>query len=81
MLCRQKQRKEINRLIAAIKSLRQHQQFIEDQIEEFGNYLFVCRENAAKRAKTAHKPLKFSYKDLEKKNVIVNSEVAMVRRF
>jgi len=59
----------------ALKSLRQFQQFIEDQIEEFDNYLFICRENAAKRANTAHKPLKFTYKELVKKHIIVESEI------
>jgi len=72
---RDSQRREISRMQAALKSLRTHQKYIDDQIEEFDNYLFICRENASKRAHTAHKPIKFAYKDLEKKNVIVDSEV------
>jgi len=74
------QRKEIARMEAALKNLKHHQKFVEEQINDFNNYLGSCRENLAKKSKLPKKPVKFAHKDLVKKNVILHSDVPTISR-
>eukprot|EP00029_Vermamoeba_vermiformis_P006755 TRINITY_DN272_c0_g1_i1.p1 TRINITY_DN272_c0_g1~~TRINITY_DN272_c0_g1_i1.p1 ORF type:complete len:852 (-),score=428.56 TRINITY_DN272_c0_g1_i1:107-2662(-) len=70
---REQQRREVARLRATLKSVKAHQEFITLQIGEFEKYLEKCRENAAKKLKQRKKskPFKFTFKELQKKGVIV----------
>jgi Ras GTPase-activating-like protein IQGAP2/3 len=69
---REQQRREVARLRATLKSVKAHQEFITLQISEFEKYLEKCRENAAKKLKQRKKkPFKFTFKELQKKGVIV----------
>jgi len=85
---RENQRKEISRLNAALNKLRQHQGYIKDQIRDYNSYLQGARKAAYaqdpknKKKKAAEGddqgrmgPFKFTYKELEKQGVIVDSEV------
>lgn len=87
---RENQRKEISRLNAALSKLRQHQSYIKDQIRDYNAYLQGARKAAyAQDPKKSKKsgppgggeeqgrmgPFKFTYKELEKAGVIVDSEV------
>lgn len=72
---REQQQKEIARLRATLKNLKKHQDYMNDQIQEYQNYLDLCRKNSLARAKLKKKPIKFSYKDLVKKQVIIDSDV------
>ncbi len=88
---RENQRKEISRLNAALNKLRQHQSYIKDQIRDYNSYLQGARKAAyAVDPKKKKKgtgppgpdaeqgrmgPFKFTYKELEKQGVIVDSEV------
>ena len=88
---RENQRKEISRLNAALNKLRQHQAYIKDQIRDYNSYLQGARKAAYavdpknKKKKTGPPgpdqeqgrmgPFKFTYKELEKQGVIVDSEV------
>jgi Ras GTPase-activating-like protein IQGAP2/3 len=91
---RENQRKEISRLNAALNKLRQHQSYIKDQIRDYNSYLQGARKAAyAVDPKKKKKgtgppgtnteqgrigPFKFTYKELEKQGVIVDSEVMSV---
>jgi Ras GTPase-activating-like protein IQGAP2/3 len=78
---REQQQKEIARLQATLKNLKKHQEFMNDQISEFEKYLDSCRKNSAARIKLKNKPVKFPYKDLVKKGVIIDSEVPDLTKF
>lgn len=79
---REQQRKERTRLTHALRDLRKHGSYLNEQISQFNNYLkdvlshYGPKEGGKKAA--ALKPIKFSYKDLKKKGVIVSSEVPKV---
>ena len=91
MQIRENQRKEISRLNAALNKLRQHQAYIKDQIRDYNSYLQGARKAAYavdpknKKKKSGPPgsdqeqgrmgPFKFTYKELEKQGVIVDSEV------
>jgi len=76
---REQQRKEIARLQAALKGVKKHGEYMKDQSNEFDSYLKSCRENAGRTdKKIKSKPYKFSYKDLQKKGVIVASDVPAI---
>lgn len=79
---RDQQRKEIKRLTIALRNLRKHEQYMKDKIEEYNNYLkdVLLHYGPAKKKKKPSKPVKFSYKKLESKNVIVSSEVPKISR-
>jgi len=86
---REQQRKEIKRLNQTLKNLRKHQKYLNDQIEQYNNYLQDCRlkhyqSKSKKKSKkgepTTIGPFKFSYSALQKKGVIVDSEVPMTAR-
>ena len=73
---REAQQKEIARLKFALKNLKKHGEFMENQIEEFERYLESCRKNSLARAKVKAKPVKFTYKELTKRRVILDSSVS-----
>jgi Ras GTPase-activating-like protein IQGAP2/3 len=73
---REQQKKEIDRLTAALENLKKHGKYMDDQIKEFNKYLQVCRTNVVKKAKDKKKkPIKFTYKELVKKEVILSSDL------
>jgi len=88
---REQQKKEIDRLTATLANLRKHQQYVNDQISQYQEYLQQCREKhyqprkkEKKKKKEGDKtivgPFKFSYKELSKQGVIVDSEVPAMSR-
>jgi len=77
---RESQKKEILRMEAALKNLKSHQKFIEEQLNDYNGYLSSCRENISEKFKVKKKPVKMSYKELVKKNVILDSEVPTISR-
>lgn len=72
---REAQQKEIARLQAALRNLKKHGEFMDNQIEEFERYLESCRKNSQARSKVKAKPVKFTYKELVKRRVILDSSV------
>ena len=72
---REAQQKEIARLQAALRNLKKHGEFMDNQIEEFERYLESCRKNSLARSKVKAKPVKFTYKELVKRRVILDSSV------
>lgn len=73
---REQQRKERMRLTLALRDLRKHGSYLNDQITSYNNYLKdVLHHYGPKEGKKQIKPVKFSYKDLAKQGVIVSSEV------
>jgi len=90
---REEQRKEVARLKATLGELKDHQNYLDESIRSYQDYLQDCKEKqylmAAKKKKKRGKkaeagykvpPVKFSYKDLAKKRVIVDSEVPQLAR-
>jgi len=87
---REAQRKEIARLTATLEKLRSHQGYMNSQIEDHTGYLKDLLQNMGHAGKKKKKvkttefkpmgPIKFSYKDLQKKGVIVDSEVPKLSR-
>jgi Ras GTPase-activating-like protein IQGAP2/3 len=77
---REQQAKEITRLQATLKNLKKHQDLMIDNIAEFEKYLDTCRKNSLARVKVKSKPEKFAYKDLQKRGVIIDSEVPELSR-
>eukprot|EP01116_Phalansterium_solitarium_P009241 TRINITY_DN2330_c0_g1_i1.p1 TRINITY_DN2330_c0_g1~~TRINITY_DN2330_c0_g1_i1.p1 ORF type:complete len:873 (+),score=364.65 TRINITY_DN2330_c0_g1_i1:137-2755(+) len=89
---REQQRKEIKRLQVTLKSLADHQQYLRAQTDSYNDYLRDCRAKAfaPKKKKKAVKagdgaitmigPFKFSYNALQKKGVIIESDVPEVSR-
>lgn len=72
---REAQQKEISRLKAALKNVKKHQEYILAQIDDFEKYLDKCRKNSLAGSKLKSKPVKFTYKVLLKKKVILDSNV------
>jgi Ras GTPase-activating-like protein IQGAP2/3 len=71
------QAKEASRLRAALKNSGKYQDYINEQLFAFQKYLQSCRENMARNLKKKKKTLfKFTYKELEKKEVIIESEIS-----
>lgn len=90
---REQQKKEIKRLNQTLRNLRKHQKYLNDQIQQYKDYLEDCRrkhyqpknkkkKKSKKNADNPNKigPFKFSYSALAKKGVIINSEVPVVGR-
>lgn len=94
---REQQRKEVTRLKATLAELQEHQNYLDESIQSYQDYLRDCKEkqySAAAKGKKGRKgrrksadtqgykvpPMKFSYKDLAKKRVIVDSEVPTLAR-
>jgi len=90
-IIRDQQKREIDRLTATLASLRKHQSYVNDQIAQYQEYLQKCREKhyqpkTKKKKKKGDKsntivgPFKFSYKELQKQGVIVDSLVPVMSR-
>jgi len=88
---REQQRKEIKRLNQTLRNLRKHQKYLTDQIQQYNDYLQDCRLKHYQPKKASKKkpkgdnpnkigPFKFSYSALEKKGVLVDSEVPALSR-
>jgi Ras GTPase-activating-like protein IQGAP2/3 len=91
---REQQRKEVARLKATLAELKDHQAYLDESIQDYNDYLQVCKERqysmAGKKKKGKRRksqdgsykvaPIKFTYKDLAKKRVIVDSEVPTLAR-
>lgn len=75
---REAQQKEISRLRATVKNLGKHGEFMSNQISEFERYLESCRKNSLARAKVKAKPVKFTFKELSKRRVILSTTVSDV---
>jgi len=78
---REQQKKEVKRLEATLKNLRSHQQYINDQIKHYQDYLQDCKakQSGKKQKKTPSagvKKYKFTYKQLKKKGVIAEADSA-----
>eukprot|EP01095_Lingulamoeba_sp_RSL-Kostka_P012243 TRINITY_DN481_c0_g2_i1.p1 TRINITY_DN481_c0_g2~~TRINITY_DN481_c0_g2_i1.p1 ORF type:complete len:902 (+),score=391.29 TRINITY_DN481_c0_g2_i1:61-2766(+) len=74
---REQQRKEVTRLKGTLENLQHHQSYLTDSMQDYEEYLEACKQNILrpKPSKKKKKPEKFSYKELEKKGIIVDSEV------
>eukprot|EP01113_Clastostelium_recurvatum_P027013 TRINITY_DN324_c0_g1_i3.p1 TRINITY_DN324_c0_g1~~TRINITY_DN324_c0_g1_i3.p1 ORF type:complete len:832 (+),score=362.11 TRINITY_DN324_c0_g1_i3:64-2559(+) len=74
---REQQRKENTRLTFALRELRKHGAYLNDQIQQYTNYLRdVMNHYGPKDAsKKSAKHIKFTYKELSKKGIIVSSDV------
>jgi len=88
---REQQRKEIKRLNQTLRNLRKHQKYLTDQIQQYNDYLQDCRlkhyqpktkKKKKKKGENPNKigPFKFSYSALDKKGVIIDSEVPAISR-
>lgn len=101
---REQQRKEVARLKGTLDELHTHQNYVDESIKSYQDYLQDCKEKqymalALKKGKKSKKskkgaagpggpgaagyqiaPVKFSYKDLVKKRVIIDSEVPALSR-
>lgn len=89
---REQQRKEIKRLTQTLRNLRKHQKYLNDQIQQYNDYLQDCRlkhyqskQKKKKKVKEGENPnkigpFKFSYSALAKKGVIIDSEVPATLR-
>jgi len=80
---RESQRKEIARLTLTLDNLRKYQKYVTDQITDYNRYLQDCLEKqySGKKGKGGViGPFKFSYKDLQKQGVILDSEVPALSR-
>lgn len=87
---REQQRKEVARLKATLSELKDHQNYLDESIKSYQDYLLSAKENQyvikQKKGKKGKKgkgtepgyklpPVKFTYKELAKKRVIKASEV------
>eukprot|EP00027_Filamoeba_sp_ATCC50430_P012203 CAMPEP_0168574896 /NCGR_PEP_ID=MMETSP0413-20121227/19350_1 /TAXON_ID=136452 /ORGANISM="Filamoeba nolandi, Strain NC-AS-23-1" /LENGTH=918 /DNA_ID=CAMNT_0008608319 /DNA_START=71 /DNA_END=2824 /DNA_ORIENTATION=+ len=87
---REQQRKEVKRLSQTLKNLTKHQKYLNEQIQQYNDYLQDARlkhyQQKSKKSKkkgeegTKIGPFKFSYGALAKKGVIVDSEVPAAMR-
>lgn len=80
---RESQRKEIARLTLTLENLRKYQKYVTDQITDYNRYLQDCLEKqySGKKGKGGViGPFKFSYKELQKQGVILDSEVPALSR-
>jgi len=90
---REQQRKEVKRLNQALRNLQKHQKYLNDQIQQYNDYLQDCRlkhyQSKTKKKKKKVKqgenpnkigPFKFSYSALSKKGVILDSEIPAISR-
>jgi len=75
---REQQRKEIIRLTNTLENLTKYESFVNEQIDNYKAYVDQCIKQSYNPS--AKKSFKFSYKDLQKKGVIVESEVPSLSR-
>jgi len=76
---REMQRKERTRLTLALKEIRKYGDYLNDQIQQYHEYLKTVLGHYGPRDPSKRtKPIKFSYKELAKKGIIVSSEVPKI---
>jgi Ras GTPase-activating-like protein IQGAP2/3 len=75
---REQQRKEIIRLRTTLDNLQKYELFVNEQIDNYKAYVDQCIKQTYNPG--AKKSLKFTYKELQKKGVIVDSEVPSLSR-
>eukprot|EP00026_Physarum_polycephalum_P003083 Phypoly_transcript_03092.p1 GENE.Phypoly_transcript_03092~~Phypoly_transcript_03092.p1 ORF type:complete len:847 (+),score=180.92 Phypoly_transcript_03092:122-2542(+) len=76
---RELQHKERTRLFLALKEIRKYGDYLNDQIAQYHDYLKTVLGHYGPRDPSKRtKPIKFSYKELAKKGVIVSSEVPKI---
>jgi Ras GTPase-activating-like protein IQGAP2/3 len=75
---REQQRKEIIRLRTTLDNLQKYELFVNEQIDNYKAYVDQCIKQTYNPG--AKKSLKFTYKELQKKGVIVDSEVPTLSR-
>jgi len=74
---REQQRKEILRLTNTLENLTKYEGFVNEKIDNYKDYV---NQILVITQPTQKKPVKFSYKDLQKKGVIIDSEVPSLAR-
>jgi len=74
---REQQRKENMRLTFALRELRKHGAYLNEQIQQYTSYLRDVMNHYGPKdpSKKVSKPIKFTYKELSKKGIIVSSDV------
>eukprot|EP01090_Pellita_catalonica_P007057 TRINITY_DN175_c0_g1_i1.p1 TRINITY_DN175_c0_g1~~TRINITY_DN175_c0_g1_i1.p1 ORF type:complete len:924 (-),score=207.35 TRINITY_DN175_c0_g1_i1:100-2871(-) len=92
---REQQKREIQRLSKTLTELRKYQGYVEDQITQYEEYLQTARQKHYEPVKPKKKkfrrgkkddkktmvgPFKFSYKELQKTGVIIESDVPQISR-
>jgi len=76
---RELQQKERTRLFLALKEIRKYGDYLNDQIAQYHEYLkTVLGHYGPRDSSKRSKPIKFAYKELSKKGVIVSSEVPKI---
>jgi len=75
---REQQRKEIIRLTNTLENLTKYEGFVRDKIKEYQEYVDQCIKQTYNPS--AKKSFKFSYKDLSKRGVIIDSDVPTLSR-
>jgi Ras GTPase-activating-like protein IQGAP2/3 len=84
---REQQKKEVRRLTATVKNLQTIQQYMNEQIRQYNDYLEACKEQhyqgkKKKKSKKQNseekvKPTKYSYKQLKGKGIIVSVDESL----
>jgi len=88
---REQQRREVARLTNTLEGLTKHAKYLDEQIKQYQAYLEDCKKKqyavalSKKKKKKGDTPMmlgpfKFTYKELSKKGVIVDSEVPALSR-
>lgn len=76
---RELQHKERTRLFLALKEIRKYGDYLNDQIAQYHEYLKTVLGHYGPRDPSKRsKPIKFSYKELSKKGVIISSEIPKI---
>jgi len=76
---REQQRKEIIRLTNTLDNLTKYEGFVSEKINNYKDYVDACIKQTY-NATAAKKSFKFSYKELQKRGVILDSEVPTLSR-
>jgi len=76
---REQQRKEIVRLTNTLDNLTKYETFVTEKIDNYKAYVDQCIKASFNPA-AAKKSFKFTYKELQKKSVILDSEVPSLSR-
>jgi Ras GTPase-activating-like protein IQGAP2/3 len=76
---REQQRKEIARLTNTLENLTKYESFVTEKIDNYKAYVDQCIRQTW-NPQSAKKSFKFSYKDLQKKAIILDSEVPSLSR-
>jgi len=75
---REQQRKEIIRLTTTLDNLRKYEGFVREKIENYKEYVDQCIKQTYNPS--SKKSFKFSYKELNKRGVIIDSDVPTLSR-